>query len=141
MNNFIVVSLNNILYLRCMKNAIFIRGNVASSKNGRRNFKRRSLPSVACEKYYKISEDDWSCPLNKKKFLAMIKGKTAPYKVEFTFVRDSKRRFDYINPCQTVQDLMVKKGWIEDDNANYIIPYFAPYQYDKTNPGVYITVL
>ena len=44
--------------------------------------------------------------------------------------------FDYINPAQTVQDLMVKNEWIEDDNANYIIPRFEEFTYDKENPGV-----
>ena len=124
-----------------MINAIFIKGNVASSKNGRRNFRKRSLPSIACEKYYKISKEEWEDAENKKKFLAMCKGKTAPYTVEFTFVRDSKRRFDYINPCQTVQDLMVKQGWIEDDNSAYLKPCFGDAQYDKVNPGVYIRVI
>lgn len=124
-----------------MKEAIFIKGNVASSKNGRQWTGRRSVASKSCQKYYKISKDEWACPINKKKFLAMCKGKTAPYNVEFTFVRDSKRRFDYINPCQTVQDLMVKAGWIEDDNSNFIKPSFGDYQYDKENPGVYIRVL
>ncbi len=120
---------------------IFIPGNVASSKNGRRNFRGRSLPSVACAKYYKESKKYWEDKENKKKFLAMAKGKEFPLYVEFTFVRSSKRRFDFINPCQTVQDLMVKAGWLEDDNANFIIPVFKPHSYDKEKPGVYITVL
>lgn len=63
-----------------------------------------------------------------------------PLKVEFTFYRSSKRKFDYINPAQTVQDLMVKYGWIEDDNAEYLIPSFAQYEYDKEHPGVLIMI-
>ena len=121
--------------------AIFIKGNVASSKNGRQWTGKRSVASKSCQKYYKVSKDEWACPINKAKFLAGLKDKTAPYQVEFKFVRDSRRRFDYINPCQTVQDLMVKAGWLVDDNSDYIIPVFAPYEYDKENPGVYIRVL
>ena len=36
---------------------------------------------------------------------------------------------------------MVKAGWIEDDNADFIIPVFEHYTYDKKNPGVYIEIL
>ena len=71
----------------------------------------------------------------------MLKGKTAPFYIEFTFVRGTKHKFDYINPCQTIQDLMVKYKWIPDDNADEIIPVFKPYQYDKEKPGVFINVL
>ena len=74
-------------------------------------------------------------------FKNITKNKEYPVTVSFLFVRGSKHRFDYINPAQTVQDLMVKNGWIEDDNCEYIIPQFEPYKYDKENPGVYIKVL
>ena len=36
---------------------------------------------------------------------------------------------------------MVKNGWIEDDNAEFIIPVFEQYEYDKEKPGVYITII
>ena len=57
------------------------------------------------------------------------------------FLRSSKRKFDYINPAQTVQDLMVKYDWIEDDNCDIIVPHFSGYRVDKENPGVIIKVL
>jgi hypothetical protein len=40
-----------------------------------------------------------------------------------------------------VQDDMVKAGWIEDDNAEFILPVFEQYTYDKSNPGVWIEIL
>ena len=64
-----------------------------------------------------------------------------PVKISFKFIRKSKHKFDYINPAQTVQDLMVKNGWIEDDNAEFMIPVFEQYEYDKEKPGVYITII
>ena len=64
-----------------------------------------------------------------------------PVKVAFTFIRGTKHKFDYINPCQTVQDDMVTHGWIEDDNMMNIIPVFKPYKYNKENPGVFIEIL
>ena len=71
----------------------------------------------------------------------MIAGLEFPVVVSFKFIRGSRHKFDYINPAQTVQDLMVKNGWIEDDNANFLIPVFEKYSYDKKNPGVKIRLL
>ena len=62
-------------------------------------------------------------------------------KISFLFIRGSRHKFDYINPAQTVQDDMVKYGWIEDDNAEFIIPGFEQYTYDKDNPGVWIELI
>jgi len=74
-----------------------------------------------------------------------LKGKDSqnkkPYKISFKFIRKSRHKFDYINPAQTIQDEMVKYGWISDDNADEMIPIFLEYEYNKDNPGVYINVL
>ena len=64
-----------------------------------------------------------------------------PIRLGITFVRGNKHKFDYINPCQTVMDEMVKYRWIEDDNADIVIPVFVPYEYDKANPGVWLEIL
>lgn len=76
-----------------------------------------------------------------------------PYRISFKFVRDSRHKFDYVNPLQTVQDMMTGgfktsklenvelRQWLPDDNADVILPVFEPYEYDKGSPGVYITVL
>ena len=74
-------------------------------------------------------------------FKELIKDKEAPYKISFKFIRGSRRKFDYVNPLQTVQDLMVKYDWLEDDNMTYLIPVLDDYEYDKEKPGVYIKVL
>jgi len=36
---------------------------------------------------------------------------------------------------------MVKYGWIEDDNAEFIIPAFEQYTYNKEEPGVWIELI
>ena len=36
---------------------------------------------------------------------------------------------------------MVKYGWIEDDNADNLIPVFGLYSYDKENSGVIIELI
>ena len=61
--------------------------------------------------------------------------------VGFYFIRDSRRKFDYVNPLQTVQDAMVKHKWIEDDNMEMLLPIFEGYHVDKERAGVHITIL
>jgi len=125
-----------------MPRGIFIPGNVPSSKNGRRWTGRYFIVSKQTATYYKTSKEFWK--KNKKDFLKLLKAKSSgdnPYRISFKFVRKSKHKFDYINPAQTIQDEMVKYGWITDDNADVMMPIFLEYEYDKENPGVYINVL
>jgi len=64
-----------------------------------------------------------------------------PLRVSFEFTRGSRHKFDYTNALDTIQDLMVKYGWIDDDNADELIPVIVPYNYNKEEPGVTITIL
>lgn len=122
---------------------VFIPGNVPSSKNSRRWTGKYFIGSKQTMRYYKETKGYWL--QNKKNFLKLLKGSDSqnskPYKISFKFVRKSKHKFDYLNPAQTVQDQMVKYGWIVDDNAHEMIPIFEEFEYDKNNPGVYISVI
>lgn len=118
---------------------IFIPGNVPSSKNSKQWTGKFLVHSKQTREYINNTKLDYIS--NKEKFLEMIKDKEMPYKISFKFFRKSRRKFDYINPCQTVQDLMVKYDWIEDDNCLCMIPSFEEYVHDKENPGVIIKVL
>ena len=122
-----------------MSVGIFIPGNVPSSKNGRRWTGRYFIVSKQTARYYKESKKEWE--EGKDKFKKLVEGLEKPYKITFKFNRKSRHKFDYINPAQTVQDQMVKFGWIDDDNADEIIPYFEEFSHEKENPGVYINVL
>jgi hypothetical protein len=64
-----------------------------------------------------------------------------PVDIEFSFVRSTAHDFDWINPAQTVQDMMVEYGWIPDDSVTYLRPSFGKQWVDKKNPGVYIKLL
>ncbi len=75
------------------------------------------------------------------KFLKLAKNKKKPLKVKFTFIRRDLKRFRYITAAQIVQDLMFRHAWLEDDSADFLVPYFEEYQVDKYNPGVIIEVL
>ena len=81
---------------------IFIAGNVPSSKNGKRWTGKYLIHSKTVMNYIKNTKEDWIN--NENKFKELIKDKEVPYEIEFTFLRNSRRKFDYINPCQTVQD-------------------------------------
>ncbi|BET14714.1 hypothetical protein [Fusobacterium vincentii] len=123
---------------------IFIAGNTPSSKNSKqfvtlKNGKKLLLNSKIVRKYIDISEMDWR--FNKTEFFKMLKGKEKPYKIELYFIRDSKRKFDYINAAQIVFDLMQHYGYIEDDDSQNIIPVFKGFEVDKARAGVEIEVL
>jgi len=117
---------------------IFIQGNVPSSKNSKRWTGKMLINSKTVMKYIKETKSQYE--ENRINFQEMIAGLEFPVVVSFKFIRGSKHKFDYINPAQTVQDLMVKNGWIEDDNCDFMIPAFVEYEYDKENPGVEINV-
>ena len=78
-----------------------------------------------------------------------LKDRNRPHLIGFFFVRGTKHKFDFINACQIICDLLVAHGVIEDDNMDYLIPYPLPaeqltgfgtgwYGYDKENPGVWL---
>jgi len=119
-------------------NSFFILGNVPSSKNGKRWTGKYLIHSKTTMRYIKETKEDYL--RLKKEFTKELSKHEPPYKISFKFIRNSKRKFDYVNPLQTVQDLMVKYEWIEDDNATFLLPVFEPYEYNKVKPGVLITI-
>lgn len=117
----------------------FISGNTPSSKNSRVWTGKYSIPSVPTRKWIKLSKKEWL--EQKQKFLDAVVDIGTPYYVEFTFIRKTRRKFDYINIAQAVCDQMKFYGWIADDDADNLKPYFGDYIYDKYNPGVIIRIL
>lgn len=123
-----------------MEDSIFISENTPSSKNSKQRTRAGFIVhSKQCQTYYKNTKQEWID--NKDVFHELIKDKEFPLRVSFKFIRKSKHKFDYPNPLQTILDQMVKYEWMEDDNADVILPSFEVYEYDKENPGCYITVL
>lgn len=124
---------------------IFIKGNVPSSKNSKQIFKNQKtgkmfITSSKTVKAY-LKDFEYQYDVFVKEFKEQLKSKSKPYKIGFYFIRDSRRKFDYININQIVQDLMVQHGWIDDDNCEELIPVFLGYEVDKNNAGVKIEVL
>jgi outer membrane receptor for ferric coprogen and ferric-rhodotorulic acid len=116
----------------------FIPGNVPSSKNSRRWTGKFFIASKTTMKYRTETQKLFATLADS--FKQEYSKYQLPVYVHFKFIRGSHHKFDYINPAQTVQDDMVKHGWIEDDNCDFIIPCFEQYTYDKNNPGVIIEI-
>ena len=127
-----------------MNKQFWIPGNVPSSKNSR-SFNiamRRSFVSKTAAKYMRDTKPYW---LEYAEEFVNSLPERRPVSVGFHFVRKTRHRYDFINPLQTVQDLMVKYGWLEDDNMDILVPH--PLKIDGTfttldpkNPGVYIQI-
>jgi len=118
---------------------IFIKGNVPSSKNSKVWTGKFLVWSKTAQKYRKESKQQWMD--GRDEFKKACEGLDKPYIISFTFIRGSKHKFDYVNPLQTVLDIMVEMEWLDDDNADEVLPVFEMYLYDKENPGVSIEVL
>ena len=143
----------------------WIPGNTPSSKNSKIKSKngifasktvKRYLRTLGIQSYspsrkiitkYKtipyVLEDSFS--LVKEKMELLLEKKKYPVVVEFHFVRQTKRAFDFNNITQIVQDIMVAADLVEDDDMNHLIPvpwklkgrYFTV---NKRYPGVLIRI-
>ena len=118
------------------KKEVFITGNVPSSKNSKQFTGKRLINSPTVQKYKKNFEFQWEI------YSYLFKGENKfPLNISFKFFRDSARAFDYPNAVQLPLDLMKYHGWIEDDNAKIVKPFFEDFEVDKKNPGVLIKLL
>lgn len=139
-----------------LSHCLFIPGHVPSSKNSRRNFQPKdsegrpiltekgkiksvSLKSEAVVKYISESLPYWE--RNYSVWKKMIAGQGLPLHIRFHFARKTANEFDWINPAQTIQDIMVKVGYLKDDSTKYINPSFGYEWVDQERPGVYIEVV
>jgi len=112
--------------------------NTPSSKNGRRWTGKYFIASKQTMNYQKLTKDVFE--REAVEFRAVYDSLKKPVEISFKYIRGSRHKFDYVNPLQTSQDEMVKAGWIDDDNADCIIPVFEQYEYNKENPGTWITI-
>ena len=132
---------------------ITIYGQLYSSKNHRQLFKNKSTGKmfIAKPQKAKAAEDGLMVQLktNKQRWRMMIALKEKlfspdgyyPLRVQFKIYRKNNQRFDYVNIVQSLADQMVKAGYLPDDNADYFIPVFVPYEVDASNPRCEIQIL
>ena len=120
-----------------MTNYIFIGGNVPSSKNSKVWTGKYLVSSKTTRQY--IKDTGLIYKAETQNFLDMFNGVKPPFRVGLYFIRKSRHRFDYINACQIIADIMTDMEWIKDDNADFFLPVFLGYHYDKDDAGVFIT--
>ena len=137
---------------------IFIPGNVPSSKNSKVMTKKGIFHSKTVRKYLqklgvkKYSAKGFENYKNRPNLflkavsplkMEILKSDPPPFLVTFFFVRGTRHRFDFINACQIICDLLVAHGVIEDDNMDFLIPMPVRidgewYNYNKESPGVWL---
>ena len=61
-------------------------------------------------------------------------------RISIRFYRDSRRRWDYSNALDAVQDLLVDFGILSDDNAEVLCLGDITHEYDKLNPRAEVTL-
>jgi Holliday junction resolvase RusA-like endonuclease len=115
-----------------------IPGNCPSSKNSKIWTGRFLVWSKTSQKYRKAVKSIFE--RDREAFVSLFNSLEKPVKVGFKYIRGSKHKFDYVNPLQTSLDIMVEFGWLEDDNADIILPVFEQYEYDKLNPRTEIII-
>ena len=137
----------------------YIQFNVPSSKNSKMATKRgvfhsaairRYLQKIGVKKYRKNEHENYKTSPNlfEKAVAPMrehIKPLNPPYLMGFHFIRDTKRKFDFINIAQIICDLLVAHKVIEEDNMDYLIPVPLMidgdwYSVDKEKAGVIIEI-
>jgi len=131
-----------------VENAVFIPGDVISSKNSKVNIRIKnskfnpSIMSPAATRYLKVSKNDWENMAMVFRHKVRLLQDSFPLFLQFIFVRQEKRLFDYHNMVQFPVDIMQKFGWINDDDISQIIiiPYHTVFL-NREKPGMYIKVL
>lgn len=118
---------------------IILQGQTPSKKNSKRLFHKNGRNIIISSKQYL----EWE----KTARIAVIEWKKAnhytltyPIRLHMFFYRDSKRRWDYNNIGQGVQDILVDAGIIEDDDAYHCIPVYDGFEVDKDNPRVEVRI-
>lgn len=123
---------------------ITINGEIHSSKNSRRVGRNKKTGKIFVSKSKSSKKDEGSFADQLAKqtqaWQGMMMGQTYPIKLVFYFRRQTKRKFDYVNLAQGLLDALVKAEFLPDDDADHVVPVFAPYVLDKKNPGCDLTI-
>lgn len=127
----------------------FIPYQTPSKKNSQQLYIKRygtkMVPATTTSKRYKdyinVTKMYWTT--FGKEFRKTIEtlGLKYPLKVEFTFIRSTKQKVDYVGPLESCQDIMQDFNWIDNDDAYTLKPSLGDLQVDKNRAGVIIKIL
>lgn len=108
-----------------MKNKIVIYGSTPSKKNSRINTRSgRSFPSSKYTAWHKHASLQL---IGVRPFVTTV--------LTISFFVGDKRKFDLTNKAESIMDLLVDNGIIEDDNYSVIPTLILKYGgYEKNNP-------
>jgi Holliday junction resolvase RusA-like endonuclease len=109
---------------------IVITGRIPSKKNSLRRVKRGNriftLPSKQYEEWHE--QASWQLKAQKKEKLR------PPYAIHIYIYFPDKRKADLSNKAESIMDLLVDNGIIEDDNWKVVPSLTLTADYDKENP-------
>jgi len=117
---------------------ILLKGRVPSKKNSKVIVCRGKFPQVLTSKLYREWHDTSSYQL---KALKRPKMPITACKVSMTMYAPDRRKSDLSNKFESVADLLVDNGWLEDDNWYVMSEVSLKFGgVDKDNPRVEITI-
>lgn len=123
---------------------ITLYGELYSKKNSKRVFHRKGKTIVLPSKVYEKSKPDFLWQLkdakNKKIWESLMAQTKYPICLNIKIYRKTKRKFDYNNIIQGLQDILVEAGYLPDDDADHLIPFFEKYEVDSKNPRVLLSL-
>lgn len=105
---------------------IVIPGNTPSLKNSKQMVMTGDKPRLISSKTYRNWMPGALYQLNTSPLVG--KKWSYPLRISFHFIRDSRRKFDFINAAQGPCDLLIQAGIIEDDDMLHLIPGEFSYQ-------------
>ena len=110
---------------------IILPGNVISKKNSKRCFGGKAVSSKAFLAYEKEMLQELQYRRHKWQG-------SYPVELHCFFHRKTKQMFDFSNMIESVQDILVKAGVIEDDSYRHVYPCKPDMAIDKDHPRVVV---
>ena len=132
---------------------ITLIGNTPAKKDGARivraGCRPMLLPSARHERWYRQNAAALGVRIVRGRVrpedrLTSYSGVSLPLpgrtRISIRFYRDSRRRWDYSNALDAVQDLLVDFGVLSDDNADVLCIGTLTHDIDRENPRAEVTL-
>lgn len=119
-----------------------ITGNPITKKNSQQIFRTKTgRPFISPSKAYKKYEKDALKQIEDRYGGFHHPLITTPVNIQCVFYMQTKRSVDLPNLLESVDDILVKSGVIEDDASRIVAAHDGSrVKYDKENPRVEITI-
>ncbi len=114
-----------------------IPGDAIAKKNSQRIVWVKKRPSIRPSTAYDLWE------IQALQYLIMQRHEPIvnyPVELHLFFWRKTKRKFDYGNLSEGLQDVLQKAGIIEDDSMRHLIPVIDGWGIDRINPRIDFTI-